>query len=161
MQIIDISIIIVSNIKQMNFKSPSEIIFYTIESTIKAYRKSAQKNLSDKVKDMTIDQGLILAYLDRYPEKTQKEISELAFKDAASMTRMLNLMEKKAYIKRSINLENRRRFHIEITTKGKDILNSLAPVIVNNRKNALEGVSVEEIQQLETILSKIRANCTA
>ncbi|MEM6722030.1 MAG: MarR family transcriptional regulator [Bacteroidota bacterium] len=144
----------------MNFKSPSEIIFYTIESTIKAYRKSSQKNLSDKVKDMTIDQGLILAYLDRYPEKTQKEIAALAFKDSASMTRMLNLMEKKEYITRSINPENRRRFHIEITTKGKNVLQSLAPVIINNRKNALEGVSEEEIEQLETILSKIRANCT-
>lgn len=144
----------------MDFISPSEIIFYTIESTIKAYRKTSQKNLSNVVKDMTIDQGLILAYLDKYPDKTQKEIAALAFKDNASMTRMLDLMEKKEYIKRSINPTNRRRFKIEITPKGQQVLKTLVPVIKTNRKNALQGVSEEEVKQLETILLKIKSNCT-
>ncbi len=143
----------------MNLKSPTETIFYTIESTIKEYRKASQKNLSHEVSDMTIDQGMILAFLDRYPEKTQKEIAAMAFKDSASMTRMLDLMEKKKYLKRSINTENRRRYKIEITTKGKQVLKTLAPIIASNRENALHGISAEEIQQLETILLKIKSNC--
>lgn len=143
----------------MNLKSPAETIFYTIESTIKEYRKASQKNLSHEVSDMTIDQGMILAFLDRYPEKTQKEIAAMAFKDSASMTRMLDLMEKKKYLKRSINTENRRRYKIEITTKGKQVLKTLAPIIANNRENALHGISAEEVQQLETILLKIKSNC--
>lgn len=144
----------------MNLKSPSETIFYTIESTIKEYRKSSQKKLSSEVNDMTIDQGMILAFLDKYPDKTQKEIAAMAFKDNASMTRMLDLMEKKNYIERSINQENRRRFNIEITAKGKKVLKTLTPIIVDNRENALNGISEEEIVQLETILMKIKSNCT-
>lgn len=143
----------------MKLQSPSETIFYTIESTIKEYRKSSQKNLSHEVSDMTIDQGMILAFLNKYPEKTQKEIAAMAFKDAASMTRMLDLMEKKNYLTRSINTENRRRFKIEITPKGKQILKNLAPIIASNRENALNGISSEEVQQLERILLKIRSNC--
>lgn len=143
----------------MNLNPPSETIFYTIETTIKEYRKFSQKKLSDEVNDMTIDQGMILAFLDRYPDKTQKEIAAMAFKDNASMTRMLDLMEKKNYLKRSINPANRRRFNIEITTKGKDVLKTLAPIIKNNREQALNGVSEEEIIQLETILKKIKSNC--
>ncbi len=161
MHIIDISTIIVSNILFMNLKSPSETIFYTIESTIKEYRKSSQKQLSSEVSDMTIDQGMILAFLDKYPDKTQKEIAAMAFKDNASMTRMLDLMEKKNYLKRSINEENRRRYKIEITTKGKQVLKTLAPIIIDNRNNALQGISEEEIVQLESILKKIKSNCTA
>lgn len=143
----------------MKLQSPSETIFYTIESTIKEYRKSSQKNLSCEVSDMTIDQGMILAFLNKYPEKTQKEIAAMAFKDTASMTRMLDLMEKKNYLTRSINTENRRRFKIEITPKGKQILKNLAPIIASNRENALNGISSEEVQQLERILLKIRSNC--
>ncbi|MGH1386314.1 MarR family winged helix-turn-helix transcriptional regulator [Kordia sp.] len=145
----------------MNLKSPAETIFYTIESTIKEYRKSSQKNLSVEVDDMTIDQGMILAFLDKYPEKTQKEIAAMAFKDNASMTRMLDLMEKKKYLKRSINEENRRRYKIEITSKGKQVLKTLAPIITSNRDNALHGISEEEVLQLERILLKIKSNCTS
>jgi DNA-binding MarR family transcriptional regulator len=144
----------------MELKSPSDTIFYTIESTIKAYRKSSQKNLSHEITDMTIDQGLILVFLDKYPEKTQKEIAAMAFKDNASMTRMLDLMEKKNYIERSINESNRRRYKIEITPKGKQVLKALTPIVISNRESALRGISEEEIVQLEQILSKIRANCT-
>jgi DNA-binding MarR family transcriptional regulator len=144
----------------MDLLSPSETIFYTIESTIKEYRKFSQKKLSSEVNDMTIDQGMILAFLDKYPDKTQKEIAALAFKDNASMTRMLDLMEKKRYLTRSINQANRRRFNIEITPKGKQVLKTLAPIIVSNRQNALQGISEEEIIQIETILKKIKSNCS-
>lgn len=144
----------------MNIQIPSETIFYTIESTIKEYRKYSQKKLSNEVDDMTIDQGMILAFLDKYPDKTQKEIAAMAFKDSASMTRMLDLMEKKNYLKRSINETNRRRFNIKITTKGKQVLETLAPIIMNNRQNALKNISEEEIIQLESILQKIKSNCT-
>jgi len=143
----------------MDLQSPSETIFYTIESTIKEYRKFSQKKLSSVVSDMTIDQGMILAFLDKYPDKTQKEIAAMAFKDNASMTRMLDLMEKKNYLTRSINQANRRRFNIEITPKGKEVLKTLAPIIVNNRQNALQGISEEEIVQIETLLKKIKSNC--
>ncbi|MFK7749664.1 MAG: MarR family winged helix-turn-helix transcriptional regulator [Kordia sp.] len=144
----------------MHLKSPAETIFYTIESTIKEYRKASQKNLSIEVDDMTIDQGMILAFLEKYPEKTQKEIAAMAFKDNASMTRMLDLMEKKKYLKRSINQENRRRYKIEITAKGKQVLKTLSPIITENRENALYGISEEEVIHLETILKKIKSNCT-
>jgi MarR family transcriptional regulator for hemolysin len=144
----------------MDIQSPSETIFYTIESTIKEYRKASQKKLSLEVSDMTIDQGMILVFLDKYPDKTQKEIAAMAFRDNASMTRMLDLMEKKNYLKRSINQANRRRFNIEITPKGKQVLKTLAPIIANNRQSAIRGISEEEIMQLETILKKIKSNCT-
>ena len=109
---------------------------------------------------MTIDQGLVLIFLDEYPDMTQKEIAELVFKDNASMTRMINTMVKKKYLKRSMHTEDRRRFNIEITPKGKEVLKILPPIIQNNRNSSLQGISKNEQKQLETILKKIRANCT-
>ncbi len=144
----------------MKLVLPSETIFHAIESTIKEYRKFAQKNISEAIEDMTIDQGLVLIFLDEYPDMTQKEIAELVFKDNASMTRMINTMVKKKYLKRSMHTEDRRRFNIEITQKGKEVLKILPPIIQNNRNSSLQGISKNEQKQLETILKKIRANCT-
>jgi len=144
----------------MKLVLPSKTIFHAIESTIKEYRKFAQKNISEAIEDMTIDQGLVLIFLDEYPDMTQKEIAELVFKDNASMTRMINTMVKKKYLKRSMHAEDRRRFNIEITPKGKEVLKILPPIIQNNRNSSLHGISKNEQKQLETILKKIRANCT-
>ncbi len=144
----------------MKLVLPSKTIFHAIESTIKEYRKFAQKNISEAIEDMTIDQGLVLIFLDEYPDMTQKEIAELVFKDNASMTRMINTMVKKKYLKRSMHAEDRRRFNIEITPKGKEVLKILPPIIQNNRNSSLQGISKNEQKQLEAILKKIRANCT-
>ena len=143
----------------MNLAVPSETIFHVIESTIREYRKFAQKNISEKIKDMTIDQGLVFLFLNEHPDLTQKEIAELVFKDNASMTRMINTMVQKKYLKRSMNNEDRRRYKIEITKKGKDVLETLPPIIHYNRNSSLKGITKNELKQLETILGKIRANC--
>ena len=57
-----------------------------------------------------------------------------------------------------MNDGDRRRYKIEITSRGKEILNSLEPVIVSNRKRALHGVSNEELSELDRILNKIVSN---
>jgi DNA-binding MarR family transcriptional regulator len=142
----------------MDIPLPSDTVFHTIESTIKEYRKFSQKNISNKINDITIDQGMILLYLNKYPELTQKEIASLVFKDNASMTRMVNLMVKKKYLKRSMNEQDRRRFKLEITSKGKEILVKLSLIISENRNISLNRITQKELQQLEIILNKIKFN---
>ena len=144
----------------MNLPLPSETIFHAIESTIKGYRKFAQKNISEQLEDITIDQGLVLLFLNEHPELSQKEIAELVFKDNASMTRMINTMVQKKHLKRSMNPEDRRRYKIEITNKGKDVLKTLPLIIHHNRNSSLKGITKNELKQLEIILGKIKANCT-
>ena len=144
----------------MSITLPSETVFHSIERAIKEYRKFSQKNISNKIEDLTIDQGMVLLFLDKHSELTQKEIAALIFKDNASMTRMINLMVNKKYLKRSMNKVDRRRFTLELTAKGKDVLETLPPIILSNREKSLEGISPNEIIQLETILKKIAANCT-
>lgn len=137
---------------------PAKTVFYSIERTIKTYRKFSRHNFLKVVDDITIDQKLILQYLNDHPELSQNEIAELVFKDNASLTRMIELMVKKGFLRRSINPEDRRRFNIELTAKGKEILEKLAPVIVENRKKAFAGISEEELTQLQRTLDKILTN---
>ncbi|MDO5971398.1 MarR family transcriptional regulator [Flavivirga aquimarina] len=143
----------------MTIPLPSKTIFHVIESTIKEYRRFALKNISAKVKDVTIDQGMVLIFLNEHPEMTQKEIAELVFRDTGSMTRMINTMVQKNFLKRSMNNEDRRRFKIEITAKGKEVLEKLPPIIHHNRSSSLQGITKDELKQLESILNKIKNNC--
>lgn len=142
----------------MQIELPSETIFHAIESTIKAYRKFSQKNISAQINDMTIDQGMVLLFLNEYPELTQKEIAVLVFRDNASMTRMIDTMVKKKYLSRSMNDEDRRRFKLEVTDKGKEVLRILPSIIQTNRASSLAGITKDEIHQLGTLLNKIKTN---
>ncbi len=138
---------------------PSQTIFYTIEKGIKEYRRFAQRNLNEKIENITIDQALLLIFLNNHPELSQNEIGELVFKDNASITRMIELMTKKDYLKRSINENDRRKYNLSLTDKGQNILTDLSTVILSNRKSALEGITDNEIAQLMKTLNKIISNC--
>ncbi len=139
---------------------PSQTIFYTIERSIKEYRRFAQKNMTKQFQDITIDQALVLFFIAENPELSQSEIGALVFKDNASVTRMIDLMIKNGFLERNINKEDRRKFKLSLTVKGRETRKGLKKTVQNNRINALDGISEREINQLTIILNKIITNCT-
>lgn len=139
--------------------TPLKTAFYAIEEAIKTYRKFAQQNISTLGDPITLDQALILMIINEGEELSQKEIAEILFKDNASMTRMIELMVKNGYLKRSPDPKDRRRFRLNLTDKGKKTLKQLIPIVEDNRKTALQGVSQKEIRSLVAVLHKITANC--
>ena len=143
----------------MEFSTPTQTVLYTIEQTIKEYRKFSQKNISQIIEDITVDQALVLIILHKKPELSQHEIAALIFKDNASITRILELMVKKAYIKRTVNERDRRKHQLTLTAKGLEAFLKLKPTVEHNRRTALSGVSEEETLQLYHILQKIITNC--
>ncbi|EZH76008.1 hypothetical protein ATO12_04255 [Aquimarina atlantica] len=143
----------------MKVNTPTTTALYSIEQAIKAYRRLCNKNISKIIEDITVDQALILIILNDNSSLTQMQIGDLVFKDYASITRILNLMEKKGYINKGINNKDKRRSLLEITTKGKETLTILSPTIQLNRNTALKNITEDELNQLYTILNKITNNC--
>ncbi|WP_242202203.1 MarR family winged helix-turn-helix transcriptional regulator [Aestuariivivens insulae] len=144
----------------MTFDTPTSTILYTIEETIKAYRKLCAKNIAEVIPDITVDQGLILIILHKNNSLTQMELANLVFKDYASITRILKLMEDKGYISKKIDTKDKRRSSVTITAKGEKAIAQLTPIIVLNRKTALQGITEPELIQLFDTLKKITQNCT-
>lgn len=136
-----------------------QTIFYSIEKAIKTYRQFAQKNIKKNGFDITIDQGLVLNIIQNNPEISQQDIAKRAFKDHASVTRIIENMVEKNILKRDFHSEDRRRFLLTPTDHGLEILNQIRPIVNNNRSQALKGISQEEIETLKNILQKITENC--
>jgi len=142
----------------MNFNTPTSTVLYSIEETIKAYRKLSQQNISSIVPDITVDQALILIFIESN-DKTQSEIADLTFKYYASMTRIIQLMIDKNYVTKTIDEVDKRKTKLRITENGKEVIEKLKPVIQKNRKTALNAISEKELQQLYKTLNKITQNC--
>jgi len=142
----------------MNLNNPFATIFYSIEEAIKAYRKLSLQEIKTVIPDITVDQALILQMINE-KQRTQTEIADFIFKDYASMTRIIALMIKKDYLIKTINEKDRRVSILKITPKGKLALKLLIPIINKNRKTALKGLTLEDINTLKTTLNKINQNC--
>ncbi len=82
-----------------------EVIFYRLESAIKTYRQLAQKNITLSGLDMTVDQWLIMKVVLENGELKQNEIAEKVFKDAASVTRIIDLLINTVIVNRPTNVK--------------------------------------------------------
>ncbi|HWB28254.1 MAG TPA: MarR family transcriptional regulator [Chitinophagaceae bacterium] len=137
----------------------NESFFYTLEKSIKSYRKLAQRNMLAQGFDLTIDQWLVLKALIDNPDCTQQEIAEIAFKDFASLSRIIELLVKKGYLTRTLRTGDRRRFDLAATEKAKKSLKAMQPVTENNRELALRGITKTQARQMRHYLSLIIDNC--
>ena len=120
--IFDISIIFVS-MKNKDFQNPEKTIFYQIEKAIKQYRTMAQNNLNELGYSITINHILMLIQIEKRPEISQVELSELLFKDVASITRMTELLVKRDFLLRAENKVDRRKKDLKSRTKEKKFWN--------------------------------------
>ncbi|WP_375446411.1 MarR family winged helix-turn-helix transcriptional regulator [uncultured Fibrella sp.] len=137
----------------------NRVIFYTLEKTIKRYRQFAQNNIDQAGVDITIDQWLVLNVIQESPTLGQQEIGELVFKDQASIARIINLLVKKELLIQSASKQDRRRVDRQITPKGEQLIQAVSPIIAQNRRTALAGISDEAIEQLRQTLLLIDSNC--
>ncbi|MEM6630174.1 MAG: MarR family transcriptional regulator [Bacteroidota bacterium] len=143
----------------MEFISPNKIVIYSIELAIKSYRKFAQKNIQRTVDDITLDQALLLILLQKDPSLNQMQLSKILFKDYAATTRIIDLLVKNGYLSRTVHQKDGRRKALSISPKGTETIKTVKPIIANNRKTALDGLSKEEIETLDRLLKKIVSNC--
>jgi DNA-binding MarR family transcriptional regulator len=136
-----------------------QVLFFTLEKSIKTYRQFAQRQIDNAGIDITIDQWLVLKSIQDLPDISQHQIAENVFKDYASVTRMIELLVKKDYLTRTFHATDRRRFNLIITKKGNAVLDKLIPIITANRKQALKSLTKEEIEKNRAFLNRIIENC--
>ena len=107
--------------------------------------------------DLSIQQYNILRILKgQYPQPiTVKLIQERMLDKASDASRIVEVLRKKALIKRDINSKDRRRMDVIITTKGIELLNSIEQK-AGLMDSFLSNLDLEEIKLLNILLDKIR-----
>jgi MarR family transcriptional regulator for hemolysin len=137
-----------------------DIIFYNMDKAIKSYRMYAQKKLKENGFKITIDQWLIIKTILENPAVTQQEIAKNVFKDNASVTRIIELLVKSEYLERKDHPDDRRKSNLVVTEEGKAIIIQVQNLVLENRKNALESITKEELETMNMALKKIIENCS-
>ena len=74
----------------------------------------------------------------------------------SNTTRLVDKLIIKGWVKRNVCELNRRKIEIFITDEGLKILKQLDPIIEQNNKNILSNLSNKELEQLNSLLDKLR-----
>lgn len=135
-----------------------DIFFNNLEKSNKAIRQFSQRNLLAAGIDITFDQWLVLRAINENRGMNQKEIAAMVFKDAASLTRIAELLIKSAYLERRVH-DDKRRSRLKITQTGKEALKQAELVINSSLEQALSGIEERRIRKLRKVLVKIANNC--
>lgn len=108
--------------------------------------------------DITPQQFKVLLLLYRDRVHVCKTISQDLFIDAGSITRMVDRLEKKDLLHRVRDKQDRRRVQLVLTDQEIKLCKQFPPLIVDTLNEMTQGLSQEEVQQLESLIHKILVN---
>ena len=131
---------------------------FLIERTIKKIRQNLQRRFVEAGLDITVDQWVILDQLNNRNGLSQNELAECTYKDAPTVTRIIDLLCKKGYTTRVMDTSDRRRFQIMLTEKGHEIIDKALPEVYTIRKIGWDGLTDSDYKNLMYILDKIYHN---
>lgn len=75
-----------------------------------------------------------------------------------SMTRMLDRLERKALLRRRRSSVDRRVVHLELTPKGRKVVEAILPLVVGELDQHLQGFSTSDVNRLTQLLQRMLAN---
>lgn len=138
------------------FQSFREDPFVFIEKIWRDVRQKSSDYLKEKGILVSIDQYSVLEWIAKSDYPSQKNIAMATKRDPAALTRMLDLLEQKSYVKRVPNEEDRRSYLLQLTVDGSRLVNRLEPHMDAIKSECTEELNEQEWQDLFHLLSKFK-----
>ena len=110
--------------------------------------------------DITAEQWQVMLTLSKHNKINQKLLAGEVKKDQPTLTRMLDILERKSLVERHLSKEDRRSYSVHITEKGLHLTEELVPYIEDIFKKLLNGISEKDLNIYLDVLNKIDINIT-
>ena len=144
-------------IEQFNFDI--QLIFAILNGKVSAaINRKLIRNFRMNGLDITPEQWTVLIFLWEKDGVTQQELCNATFKDKPSMTRLIDNMEKQHLVVRISDKKDRRTNLIHLTKDGKRLEDKARLVANLTLKEALKGLTLEELSISQEVLRKIFTN---
>ncbi len=129
-----------------------------LERTLKIIRQNVLQIFRDLELDITTEQWVILDSLHQQDGQSQTDLANSNFKDAPTLSRIIDLMCKKDLTQRQRSEEDRRSFNIFLTKKGRKIYQKAYPQIIALRQTGWKNLSDEDFITFQRLMDQIYQN---
>jgi len=106
------------------------------------------KLIKDNGLNVTTEQWAILNAIYHNPGASQTDLARACLKDKTNVTRILDLLVKKGYVVRNIDINDRRIYSITLTEQGENALELLIEISNNANKACISDLNKDEYQEL-------------
>ncbi|QVY64704.1 MarR family transcriptional regulator [Polaribacter sp. Q13] len=117
-----------------------------------------QESFRSRNIDLTKEQMMLLKKLHDQDGLNQHDLAFLTLRNKSSLARLLVNMEKKNYIFREQNKDDKRIKNVYITNLGKEVFNKAKPIIQDLITTMETNITPEDKQQIINIFKKIQTN---
>lgn len=136
-------------------------ITYQVYRAGRLLRHFLHKKLRIDEVQLTPEQFFILLRLHMKDGQTQRELADKILNDHPNITRLIDKLEKSAYVRRISDAKDRRSFLITLSAKGRALCESRVPLIKKERARLFKGLTEDEIKVFQSILHRIETNLMA
>ena len=105
--------------------------------------------------DITPEQYLLIDLLWDEGPLTQKEIADRMQKDKNSITKLIDGLEKKGYVLRETDNNDRRKNVVVVTAYGQAQKQEITHIAINAAGNILGGIPEDELAKVAEVLNKL------
>lgn len=141
--------------KDVEFHSETSV-GYLLRDTYRAFTKVLQMRIATE--GVTIGQWYFLRVLWDEDGLTQRELSQRVGMMEPTTVTALNGMEKRGYVRRVRNAEDKRKVNIYLTDRGRSLRNILLPHAIDVNIRAVAGVSAEDVETVRRTLHAMKRN---
>lgn len=123
-------------------------------------RRTLDNNLNTEFDDITNINSWIIRYIDKNSNKNiyQKDLEKEFSITRSTASKVVNLMEKKGYIKRESVEGDARLKKLTLTDKAKDVTYIMKRNVSNIEKKMVKGISKEDLEVFCNVIDKMERN---
>jgi len=136
----------------------SRKVGYYLERTTRIVKLKFTQIFSELEIDLTPQQWVIIDALNKENGMSQKALATNSFKDAPTISRIIDLLVTKGFVTREKDEEDRRKFLVKLTPQGKAIIKKVTPKVNALRDQSWNGLSEQDYEEFLRIINKVFEN---
>tara|TARA_B100000700_G_C14753943_1_gene718903 strand:- start:93 stop:557 length:465 start_codon:yes stop_codon:yes gene_type:complete len=129
-----------------------------INSAHRSMTKRFVQNATDSGLDISLDQWMVLGPVWQLESVSQKELGEMILKDKTSITRLVDVLERKNLVVRVEDQFDHRIKRVVLTNAGKQLFFDVLPIMEKTREEVRRNIPDQDIEIFKSVLSRIILN---
>ncbi len=131
---------------------------YLLERTSRKVKLGFSQAFAQLGLDITPEQWVLLEKLYYDNGLSQTDLAAQIFKNTPTISRILDLLEKKGFTERQRFENDRRRHRVFLTLQGKQVVEKAQPLVQGLREQGWQKLGEEDYQHFTRILNQIFTN---
>ena len=107
---------------------------------------------------LSIPEWRILATLNQGTPLTSKDIATKAYMDKVKVSRAVQTLSKKRWIRKIMHAEDNRTYLVALSKKGQQVMDKITPIALNWQNQLLKTLSKSERETLFVVIDKLNGH---